>query len=164
MSSPRIRLYGVPQRMTRRFAAVVVTGQGLAIFFGALVAHAIASASGDPGASAFLWFGIVLAILCILDAGMLRRPWGVTLGWLIQAATIASAAIVAMMLLTGLVFLALWVTALYQGARMDRLSEEYAATQPAPPAALSGGDRAPASSTPPANPGAESAHDYSEGP
>jgi hypothetical protein len=114
--------HGVPEKMTRRFAAVVIASQGLAVFFGALVARAIAAADRQSSASTFLVLGSVIAVLCLLDAGLLRRPWGLTLGWVLQLATLLSALIVPMMLLVALLFLALWVTALVQGTNMDSLT------------------------------------------
>ena len=115
--------HGVPEKMTRRFAAVVIAGQGLAVFFGALVARAIAAADRQSSASTFLTLGSVIAVLCLLDAGLLRRPWGITLGWVLQLATLLSALIVPMMLLVAVLFLALWVTALVQGTNMDALTK-----------------------------------------
>ncbi len=121
----RLLVYGVGERMTRRFAAVVVGSQSVVVFFGALVAYALARTKGESAHTTYLVVGIVLAVLCIVAAGTLRMPWGVTLGWLIELATIASAAIVPMMLVVGIVFLALWVTALMQGRRMDQLTADY---------------------------------------
>ena len=42
--------YGVPEKMTRRLAAVVIGSQGLAVFFGALVARGIAAADRQSSA------------------------------------------------------------------------------------------------------------------
>ena len=114
-----LTLYGIPGKMTRRLAGVVIGTEGLAVFFGALVARALASAKGSHTPSTFLLFGSLLAVVCILDAGLLRRPWGITLGWALQLATLACAFIVPAMLLVGLLFVALWLTALVQGRRMD---------------------------------------------
>ena len=114
-----LTFYGAPEKMTRRLAATVIGSQGLAVFFGALVARGLASARGDAGSGSFLLVGSVLAVLCILDAGLLRRPWGITLGWLLQLATLLSALVVPMMLVVGLFFLALWVTCLVKGASID---------------------------------------------
>ena len=114
-----LTLYGVPGKMTRRLAGVVVGTQGLAVFFGGLVARALASATGSPASGTFLLIGSLLAVLCILDAGLLRRPWGITLGWALQLATLACAFIVPAMLVVGLLFGALWVLALVQGRAMD---------------------------------------------
>lgn len=110
---------GVPGTMTRRLLGVVIGTQGLAVFFGALVARGLAAAGGSSASSSFLLVGSLLALLCILDAGLLHRPWGITVGWVLQVATLACVFIVPVMLLVGLLFGALWLTALVQGCKMD---------------------------------------------
>lgn len=143
-----LALYGVPGKMTRRLLGVVIGTQGLAVFFGALVARALAATNGSHTSGSFLLAGSLLAVLCILDAGVLRRPWGITLGWVLQIATLACAFIVPVMLLVGLLFGALWVTALVQGRTMDEharrvdaqwyaAQEESASGTPAPGASAS---------------------------
>jgi Protein of unknown function (DUF4233) len=112
-------LYGAPGRMTRRLAGTVIVAQGLAVFFGALVARGLAAAHGSGTSNTFLLIGSVLAVFCILDAGLLRRPWGITLGWVLQIATFAYAFVVPMMLLVWLMFGVLWLTALVQGRALD---------------------------------------------
>lgn len=124
LSSFRLPLYGVAERMTRRFAAVVIGSQGLAVFFGALVARAIASSSGSSSPTAYLVLGSLFALACFLDAGLLRRPWGLSLGWVLQVLTLAAGLVVRQMLFVGVVFAALWVTALFQGRKMDALTAE----------------------------------------
>ena len=114
-----LTVYGIPGKMTRRLAGVVIGTQGLAVFFGALVARALAAANDSRTSATPMVVGSLLALLCIVDAGLLRRPWGVTLGWLLQIATLATAVIVPTMLLVGLLFGALWLTALIQGRAMD---------------------------------------------
>jgi putative exporter of polyketide antibiotics len=114
--------YGVQGKMTRRLAAVVIGAQGLAVFFGALTARALAAADGSGTSTSdtsFLLIGSALAVLCILDAGLMRQPWGITAGWVLQIATLACAFIVPAMLPVGLLFGALWLTALVQGGTMD---------------------------------------------
>jgi len=105
--------------MTRRLAGVVIGTQGLAVFFGALVARALAAAKGSDGSGSFLLIGSLLAVLCILDAGLLRQPWGITVGWVLQVATLACAFVVPLMLLVGLLFGGLWLAALVAGHTMD---------------------------------------------
>ena len=112
-------LYGVPGKMTRRLLGVVLGTQGLVVFFGALVARALTAANGSHTSGAFLLIGSLLAAACILDAGLLRQPWAITAGWVLQIATLACAFIVPVMLLVGLLFAALWLTALVQGRNMD---------------------------------------------
>ncbi|WP_406831414.1 DUF4233 domain-containing protein [Pedococcus sp. KACC 23699] len=113
-------LYGALGKFTWRMLATVLAGQGIAVFLGALVARGIAAADGSSSGSAWLWVGTGLAVLCFLAAGMMRRPWGVTLGWLIQVATFAAAFVVPAMLLVGFVFLVLWVGSLVVCHRVEQ--------------------------------------------
>ena len=64
----------------------------------------------------------------------MRRPYGITLGWLVQALTWASAVLVPAMLGVALVFTALWVLLLLQGSKIDRLVAEREAATEAEPA------------------------------
>jgi putative exporter of polyketide antibiotics len=105
--------------MTRLLAGVVLGAQGLAVFFGALVARGLADAQGSQRSSTILLIGSVLALLCILDAALLRQPWGIPVGWGLQVVTFACAFVVPMMILVGLLFGALWVTVLIEGRNLD---------------------------------------------
>jgi len=117
--------YGVGEKMTRRFAGIVVGSQTLVVFLGALVAWAIAKAQNNAAHTSYLVVGLVLAVLCVIAAGTLRRPWGVTLGWIVQCATLLAGFVLPMMFVVGLMFLALWVTALVQGRKMDDLTARH---------------------------------------
>jgi len=116
----RITFYGQTGKFTWRMLATVLGGESICVLLGALVARGI-SAAGDQASrgTAYLVVGFGLAALCIVAAGLMRRPWGVTLGWVVQALVLLSAFAVPMMLVVGLFFLALWVTCLIQGARID---------------------------------------------
>jgi hypothetical protein len=59
--------------------------------------------------------------LCLIAAGLMRTPFGVTLGWLIQAATFVSALVLPMMAIVGVIFTLLWVVCLWQGQRIDAI-------------------------------------------
>lgn len=110
-------------------AATVLAGQSIVIFFGALVARAIAASEGNAASGTYLWLGSGLAVLCLVAAGSMRRPFGVTLGWGVQVTTFLSAVVVPAMLLVGVIFAGLWVVCLWQGHRIDSLQERWAAEQ-----------------------------------
>ncbi|WP_020142661.1 DUF4233 domain-containing protein [Terracoccus sp. 273MFTsu3.1] len=115
-----IIFYGQTGKFTFRMLATVLGGQAICILLGALVARAIAATDEGSGPStAYLVVGLGLGALSIVAAGLMRRPWGVTLGWVVQALTLLSALVVPMMLIVGLFFLALWVTCLVKGAQVD---------------------------------------------
>ena len=116
----RLPVYGATGKFTWRMLATVLLGQSIVVFFGALVARAIAAAGLDASRSTtYLLVGSGLAVLCILAAGLLRRPIGLLLGWLVQVLTLVSALVVPGMLIVGVIFLALWITCLVQGRRID---------------------------------------------
>jgi hypothetical protein len=115
-----IIFYGTTGRFTLRMLATVLGGQSICILLGALVARGVAATDqGGGSGTAYLVVGIGLGALCILAAGLMRRPWGLTLGWTVQALTLLSAVVVPMMLVVGLFFLALWVTCLVKGTQVD---------------------------------------------
>jgi hypothetical protein len=119
-----IVLYGAPGKFTWRMLAAVMGGESIAVFLGALVARGLADAREEDTATTYLVVGLALAVACLLAAGLMRRPWGVTLGWLVHVAVLLSAYIVPEMLVVGLLFLALWVLCLVQGHRIDRLQAQ----------------------------------------
>ncbi|HRW19255.1 MAG TPA: DUF4233 domain-containing protein [Dermatophilaceae bacterium] len=112
--------YGRTGKFTFRMLAAVLVGQSVIVFFGALVARGLQVAEGGGAAAAYLVVGSALAVLCLVTAGLMRSPIGVTLGWLIQLTTFASAAVVPMMAIVGLIFGGLWVACMVQGVRIDR--------------------------------------------
>jgi fatty acid desaturase len=63
--------------------------------------------------------GLVIAVL-IAGALLARFTIGIVLGWLAQAAVMATGFIVGAMFVVGIVFTAMWVYALVQGGRVDR--------------------------------------------
>jgi len=80
----------------------------------------------DIGAGTSLAMGGGLAVLCVLTAGLLGRPLGYALGWLVQALSVALGVVVTPMFFLGLVFAALWAGAYVLGARIDREKAERA--------------------------------------
>jgi hypothetical protein len=119
-----LTFYGQLGTFSWRMLATVLAGESVIVFFGALVARATASAGGDDSGGAWLATGTALAVLCVVAAGLVRRPWGVTLGWAVQVLTLLSALVVPAMLGVGLIFLALWVLCMVQGSKIDALQAQ----------------------------------------
>ena len=118
----RLPLYGTQGKFTFRLLAMALFGQAIILSFFALVArgNAIADDRPDDGQQ-LLWVGLGLALLALVASGLMRRPFGVTLGWLVQALTWASAVVVPAMIGVAVVFTALWVLLLLQGSKIDRI-------------------------------------------
>lgn len=99
--------------MTRRLGATVLTFEALVVFFAALAASRI---SDDVSSGVALAVGGGLALACLLTAGTLRSRRGFALGWAVQVLVLATALVVPVMVVLGLLFGALWVAALRIGA------------------------------------------------
>ncbi len=70
-----------------------------------------------------------LAVLCVLAAGLLRKPAGQVLGSVVQVLAIASGFLVPTMFFLGALFAGLWVLALVLGRRIEAVQAQRAAVQ-----------------------------------
>src|SRR6267154_2065460 len=98
--------------MQRRLCSVVLTFEGFLVFSGALVASRV---SDQVSPEAALGIGGGLALGCVLATGLLRSRAGVPVGWVVQGLVLATGAVVPAMFVMGLLFVALWVSALRIG-------------------------------------------------
>ena len=77
--------------------------------------------------------GVGLALACVVIAGLVRRPGGLELGFVVQVAALALGFLVPVMVVLGLVFLGLYAASYVVGGRIDREKAEaeaaYAAQQ-----------------------------------
>jgi hypothetical protein len=91
----------------------------------------------DLSTGAGLGIGLGLTVACVVVAGLVRRPGGLQLGFVLQAAAIALGVLLPLMVVLGIVFLALYTAAYVVGGRIDREKAEaeaaYAAAQGATP-------------------------------
>lgn len=60
-----------------------------------------------------------LAVACILVSGMLRREWGYTAGWVLQAGAVLLGLLAPVMFFLGGIFAALWAAADLTGRRIE---------------------------------------------
>ena len=100
----------------RTLAATMLSLEALVLVFAALVAKDLS----DLTAGQALAGGGVLALACLLTAGLLRLRAGYWIGWALQLALVATGVVVPMMFGVGLLFTALWVGALVTGTKIER--------------------------------------------
>jgi hypothetical protein len=100
--------------MRRLLAAVLVCE---AIVIGLAIPVAI-SVSGTDAAPAGI-VGGTLALACVLLAGLLRFPWAVIAGGVLQVVMIATGFVVPTMFILGVVFGALWGTTIWLGRKVE---------------------------------------------
>lgn len=67
-----------------------------------------------------LLIGLGLVVVCLLLAGMLRRPWGYAAAHVVQGLVIGLGFIVPMMFVVGGLFALLWFTAYWLGGKIER--------------------------------------------
>jgi hypothetical protein len=87
------------------------------------LATSLAASNGSVSNTALAWaVGLTLVVLLLLAIGTLRRPWGLTAGWILQAAVLATSLVVGWtMLVVGGVFVVLWWLAIHNGSRVDAM-------------------------------------------
>lgn len=105
------------QRSPRRgMCAAVLSLEAITL---GLTTPVMISVAGVDTATA-LWIGLGLAVSCILLAGMLRREWAYSLGWLIQGAAIGLGFVIPLMFVLGGIFALLWGSAYFLGVKIER--------------------------------------------
>jgi hypothetical protein len=96
--------------------SIVLGVEILVVFLGTLVVWGLGAL---PPALAFGAGGAVI-LLAIVAAGTLRSPFGVVLGWIVQALLVASGLLMPELYLVGALFAAMWVYCMIVGGRIDR--------------------------------------------
>ncbi|MFI8995203.1 DUF4233 domain-containing protein [Streptomyces sp. NPDC053542] len=107
----------------RTLCASTLIGEFFVIGFAGLVAM---QTSGHSTATVWTVSGIAM-VLSLLLCGMLSRPGGVALGWVLQIALIASGVIVPTMYFLGAVFAGLWWASVHFGRKIDEAKARWAA-------------------------------------
>ncbi|MEV6566830.1 DUF4233 domain-containing protein [Streptomyces kronopolitis] len=110
----------------RTLCASTLIGEFFVIGFAGLVAMQM---SDLPTATIWTVSGIGM-LLSLLLCGMLTRPGGVQLGWLLQLALIAAGLVVPTMFFLGVVFAALWWASVHYGRKIDAAKARWAAEAP----------------------------------
>ncbi|HEX5512196.1 MAG TPA: DUF4233 domain-containing protein [Actinomycetales bacterium] len=102
--------------MRNRLAAICLGLEAFVVFFATLVAASLA-----PVPTATAWVaGLVLTAACIVGAGLVRRPHGLVVGWVLQGLVLATGFWVPAMFALGGIFVVIWVWFLLLGNRIDR--------------------------------------------
>jgi len=91
-----------------------------------LLATSLVTSNGSVTSPARAWvLGGLVIVLLIVAIGTLRRPWGLTVGWVMQVLVVATAIVVGWsMLVVGLLFAVLWGVAIHLGYRYERRSAD----------------------------------------
>ncbi|MBL3666979.1 DUF4233 domain-containing protein [Streptomyces sp. M2CJ-2] len=115
----------------RTLCASTLISEVLVIGFAGLVAMK------DPDLSVTtVWTVCGIAMfLCVALCGMITRPGGVALGWVLQLALLASGFFVPTMFFLGVMFAVLWWASVHYGRKIDEAKARFAAMEDRPDAA-----------------------------
>jgi Protein of unknown function (DUF4233) len=95
---------GKADRATRAVLAALLCLEALVVL---LIPRAIAQTSTGLDATRTVVL-IGLAVVLVLTAGLLRRPWGIGLGSALQLAVLATSVLAHVLIVIGLMFIGLW--------------------------------------------------------
>jgi hypothetical protein len=119
-----------PARKPRRERSVsesllsIVLGlEAILVFFVMLTAFGLKAL---PPLAAFAGGGGLIVAL-VVAASLLRMPWGVWLGWILQAVLVATGVVLPIMYFIAAGFVAIWIYCFIKGRQLDRAR---AATSP----------------------------------
>ncbi|MFD3732492.1 DUF4233 domain-containing protein [Streptomyces sp. NPDC058632] len=115
----------------RTLCASTLIGECFVIGFAGLVAMK------DPDlATGTVWTVCGIAMfLSVALCGMITRPGGTALGWVLQILLIASGVFVPVMFFLGVMFAALWWASVHYGRKIDEAKARFAARAEQPDAA-----------------------------
>ena len=124
MSTPADDLTTPPRRKApakRQFAATVLMLEAFLVLFATLVAFGLRVA--EP---AVVWtVGGVLMVILVMLSRLVGQPGSYTAGSIVQGIVLAGVFVIPLLLVIGLVFVAMWITALRLGGRIDRERAEW---------------------------------------
>ncbi|MEW2633376.1 DUF4233 domain-containing protein [Streptomyces sp. NPDC048389] len=107
----------------RTLCASTLIGEFFVIGFAGLVAMK----SDDVSMTAVWTVCGVLMLVSLLLCGMVTRPGGIQLGWVLQVALIASGLVVPAMYFLGVLFGGLWWASVHFGRKVDEAKAKWAA-------------------------------------
>lgn len=119
-------------------ATIVLGFESIIVFLGGLAIyglHVLPDSIPD-------WWGIVagvvLAVLMVLTTLVVRYPWGIWLGWVLQTVVALGGFLVPGLALVALIFGTMYAYATIKGGALDRRNAERAAEPPNEPGMVNG--------------------------
>lgn len=107
----------------RALASIALSFEAFVVFFATLTAFGLKAADISPNLPRveIIWaIGLTIALLCIITPALLSKPFGYAIGWLIQAAVLASGFWLWGMFVIGSMVAGMWIWALVAGGTIDK--------------------------------------------
>lgn len=107
-----------PRSVQAMFASSVLMVEALVLVFFGLTIFGLHR--GEPLAGWTLTVSLVLAVVAVLACAVVRKPWGIAVGWGIQVALVLAGFLEYTMILVGVAFGVAWWYAVVKGRQMDQ--------------------------------------------
>jgi len=111
-----------PRSVTRSLATILLGFEAIVVFLGAVVTLGLVSVATEPGPVSPLAVIIGGALLCLAMVALialLRFRWSYAIGWVVQAAIIATGFVTPAMFFVGALFAGMWTYCMITGSRID---------------------------------------------
>jgi hypothetical protein len=115
--------------VTESLLSIVLVLEAFVVFFASLTIFGLKALEPAYPAWAALPAGGVLILVLLATTAVLRHPWGIVIGWVLQAAIIGLGILAPLMYLIGGGFALLWIYCFTRGRRIDRGRADYPADQ-----------------------------------
>ena len=107
--------------VTESLLSIVLGLEAILLFFVALTAFGLKAL---PPAAA-LGGGAGLIVALAVAGGLVRYPWGVWLGWVLQAVLLATGIVLPLMYVVAAVFVAIWIFCFVKGRQLDSARRQF---------------------------------------
>lgn len=126
-AAPRARR---PRGAAESLASIVLAFESVVAFLGGLAVYGLKALPESIAP----WWGIVagtaVAVLMVLTTRVVRYPWGIALGWVLQVVVALGAFLVPSLAIVALIFGGMYGYATIKGAALDRRNAQLRANPP----------------------------------
>jgi hypothetical protein len=120
--------------LTESLLSIVLALEAVLVFFIALTVYGLHAL---PPLEAFVG-GAALAILLALATRVVRYPWGVWVGWVLQVALLATGILLPALYIAAAIFVAMWIFCFVRARQIDRANLVSSAPAEGTPTATEG--------------------------
>ena len=119
-----------PRGAAESLATIVLGFESLVVFLGGLAIYGLKALPAPIEQWWGIVAGLVVAVVMVLTTRVLRYPWGIWLGWALQAIVALGAFLVPALGIVALIFGAMYGYATIKGGALDRRNAQRAANPP----------------------------------
>ncbi len=101
---------------TESLLSIALGLEAILVFFVTLTVFGLKALDPVPAFAG----GAALIVVLVLTARLVRYPWGIALGWVLQGVLVATGILLPVMYGVGAVFAGIWIFCFIKGRQLDR--------------------------------------------